>query len=164
MDVSVVSVVCCQVQVSATSWSLVHISPAECGVVCRMWSRKNKPLEGGGQDPTGGYRAKKKISTLKSLCWKPWRTEGVATHQETQSHHTPEKIKKKNYHLPMQVIKILQTRNSKCWSLRNLLVTTMKTYTPTKTQAASENCLFSTWRSTSLAKNSISLSQWQHLQ
>jgi len=39
------------------------------------------------------------------------------------------------------------------------------THTPTKTQAASENCLFSTWRSTSLARNSISPhSQRQHLQ
>jgi hypothetical protein len=33
MDVlSVVSVVCCQVEVSATSWSLVQRSPTECGV------------------------------------------------------------------------------------------------------------------------------------
>jgi hypothetical protein len=29
---SVVSVVCCQVEVSATSWSLVQRSPADCGV------------------------------------------------------------------------------------------------------------------------------------
>ena len=29
---SVVSVVCCQVEVSATDWSLVHRSPTECGV------------------------------------------------------------------------------------------------------------------------------------
>ena len=29
---SVVSVVCCQVEVSATSWSLVQRSPTECGV------------------------------------------------------------------------------------------------------------------------------------
>jgi hypothetical protein len=28
---SVVSVVCCQVEVSETSWSLVHRSPSECG-------------------------------------------------------------------------------------------------------------------------------------
>jgi hypothetical protein len=27
-----VSIVCCQVEVSATSWSLVQRSPAECGV------------------------------------------------------------------------------------------------------------------------------------
>jgi hypothetical protein len=27
-----VSVVCCQVEVSATSWSLVQRSPTECGV------------------------------------------------------------------------------------------------------------------------------------
>jgi hypothetical protein len=29
---SLVNVVCCQVEVSATSWSLVHRSPTECGV------------------------------------------------------------------------------------------------------------------------------------
>jgi hypothetical protein len=29
---SFVSVVCCQVEVSATSWSLVERSPTECGV------------------------------------------------------------------------------------------------------------------------------------
>jgi hypothetical protein len=29
---SVVSVVCCQVEVSATSWSLVQRSPTDCGV------------------------------------------------------------------------------------------------------------------------------------
>jgi hypothetical protein len=29
---SLVSVVCCQVEVSATSWSLIQRSPTECGV------------------------------------------------------------------------------------------------------------------------------------
>jgi len=32
MDMSVVSVVCCQVEVSATGRSLVQRSPTECGV------------------------------------------------------------------------------------------------------------------------------------
>ena len=32
MDVSVVSVVCCQVEVSVSGWSLVQGSPTECGV------------------------------------------------------------------------------------------------------------------------------------
>jgi len=32
--VSVVSVVCCQVEVSATSWSLVQRSPTDCGASC----------------------------------------------------------------------------------------------------------------------------------
>jgi len=37
---SVVSVVCCQVGVSATSWSLVQRSPTDCGVSRRcVWSR-----------------------------------------------------------------------------------------------------------------------------
>jgi hypothetical protein len=34
---SVVSVVCCQVEVSATGWSLVQRSPTECGV-SKVWS------------------------------------------------------------------------------------------------------------------------------
>lgn len=63
----------------------------------------------------------------------------------------------------MQVIKILQTGNSNCWSLRNLLGTTMKTYTHIKTQAASENCLFPTQKLYFASKKSISHSQWQHL-
>jgi hypothetical protein len=44
MDVSLVSVVCCQVLVSATSWSLVQRSPTECGVskVCDCETSKNE--------------------------------------------------------------------------------------------------------------------------
>jgi hypothetical protein len=39
-----VSVVCCQVGVSATSWSLVHRSPTECGVsdVCDSETSNNE--------------------------------------------------------------------------------------------------------------------------
>jgi hypothetical protein len=32
VGLSLVSVVCCQVEVSATSWSLVQRSPTDCGV------------------------------------------------------------------------------------------------------------------------------------
>jgi len=32
MDVSLLSVVCCQVEVSAMGWSLIQRSPSECGV------------------------------------------------------------------------------------------------------------------------------------
>jgi hypothetical protein len=32
MDVCLVSVVCCQLEVSATGWFLVQRSPTECGV------------------------------------------------------------------------------------------------------------------------------------
>jgi hypothetical protein len=40
---SVVSVVCCQVEVSATSWSLVLRSPTECGVSeCDREALKNE--------------------------------------------------------------------------------------------------------------------------
>jgi hypothetical protein len=39
---SLVSVVCCQVEVSATSWSLVQRSPTDCGVfkVCVIMKRR----------------------------------------------------------------------------------------------------------------------------
>ena len=47
MFVSVVSVVCCQVKVSATSWSLVQSSPTECGASCVI----QKPQEWGGHSP-----------------------------------------------------------------------------------------------------------------
>ena len=34
MDVSLVSAVCCQVEISTTSWSLVQRSPADCDASC----------------------------------------------------------------------------------------------------------------------------------
>jgi len=46
---SVVSVVCCQMEVSATSWSLVQRSPTGCCASLCVWSRK--PQEWGGHDP-----------------------------------------------------------------------------------------------------------------
>jgi hypothetical protein len=52
---SVVSVVCCQVEVSAMSWSLVQRSPTDCGTsLCDLetsWMKRSWP--------TGGCRAKK---------------------------------------------------------------------------------------------------------
>jgi hypothetical protein len=41
---SFVSVVCCQVEVSASGWSLVQRSPTECGVskVCDREASKNE--------------------------------------------------------------------------------------------------------------------------
>jgi hypothetical protein len=41
---SLVSVVCCQAEISATSWSLVQRSPTECGVsnVCDRETSKNE--------------------------------------------------------------------------------------------------------------------------
>jgi hypothetical protein len=48
MDVCVVFVVCCQVEVSATGWSLVQRSPTDCGVsqMCvTMKPRRNKEAQ-----------------------------------------------------------------------------------------------------------------------
>jgi hypothetical protein len=49
---SVVSVVCCQVEVSATSWSFVQRSPTECGV--SECDRETSTKQRGGPGP---YRA-----------------------------------------------------------------------------------------------------------
>jgi hypothetical protein len=49
---SVVSVVCCQVEVSATSWSLVQRSPTDCGV-SEKCDREASTKRGG----PGQYRA-----------------------------------------------------------------------------------------------------------
>jgi hypothetical protein len=51
MDVRLVSVVCCQVEVSATSWSLVQRSPTDCGV--SECDRETSTKRGG----LGPYRA-----------------------------------------------------------------------------------------------------------
>jgi hypothetical protein len=50
---SVVSVVCCQVEVSATDWSLVQRSPTECGAsLCVI----KKPRKRGGSSPARGLQ------------------------------------------------------------------------------------------------------------
>jgi hypothetical protein len=55
---SVLSVVCCQVDVSATSWSLVQRSPTDCGVskVCDRGASKKL----GGLGPQGAVEPLKK--------------------------------------------------------------------------------------------------------
>jgi len=59
---SVVIVVCCQVEVSATSWSLVQRSPTDCvSSLCVM----QKPLERGGPGRLGAAAPK---SNKHSLC------------------------------------------------------------------------------------------------
>jgi hypothetical protein len=54
---------CCQVEVSATSWSLAQRSPTDCGASC-VWSRK--PRERGGYNPrwaAGPYEKKIQATT-----------------------------------------------------------------------------------------------------
>jgi hypothetical protein len=56
---SLVSVVCCQVEVSATGWSLVQRSPTDCGVSQNVIV---KPRTMRQPRPPRGYRAiEKKI-------------------------------------------------------------------------------------------------------
>ena len=73
---SVVGVVCCQVEVSASGWSLFQRSPAECGVSeCdREPSIMRKPWPVGGFCPLyrGCYQIRHNwISTLFHLFWFP---------------------------------------------------------------------------------------------
>ena len=57
MSVSV-SVVCCHVEVSATTWSLVQRSPTECGVSKVCDREASKKL--GGLGPQGAVESLKK--------------------------------------------------------------------------------------------------------
>jgi hypothetical protein len=87
MDVCLLSVVCCQVEVSATSWSLVQRSPTDCGAsLCVI----KKPREGGL-----GCRAREKNNTLHErtctfmiiTCYTPWdlRSSGKTGCPETSA-------------------------------------------------------------------------------
>jgi hypothetical protein len=54
----VVSVVCCQVEISVTDWSLVQRSPTDCGAPC-VWSRN---LE--NEEAKARYRAVENTTTM----------------------------------------------------------------------------------------------------
>jgi hypothetical protein len=59
------SVVCCQVQVSASGWSLVQRSPTEFGV-----SECGQPRQWRGPDPLGALEPWKKNSVISPWCAK----------------------------------------------------------------------------------------------
>jgi hypothetical protein len=68
---SVVSFVCCQVEVSVTSWSLVQRSPTDCDALCDLetsWMRR--PC------PTGGCHTKNKQTNKKST-----KLHGITFHR-----------------------------------------------------------------------------------
>jgi hypothetical protein len=67
----VMCVVCYQVEVSATSWSLVRRSPTDCGAsLCVI----NKPRERGGHSPRWAAEPEKVtiIITMFLLLWAVW--------------------------------------------------------------------------------------------
>jgi hypothetical protein len=74
---SVVSVVCCQVQVSAeTSWSLVQRSPTECGAsLCVI----QKPREWGSPGPMGAVGPNKKERNTHAEVPPPQPSMSLAT-------------------------------------------------------------------------------------
>jgi hypothetical protein len=57
---SLVSVVCCQVEVSATSWSLVQRSPTECGVSKNLIVKPRRKEEAQAHIGLSSHRKKKK--------------------------------------------------------------------------------------------------------
>jgi hypothetical protein len=57
-----VSVVCCQVEVSATGWSLVQRSPIECGVSKKCDREASKKR--GGLGPQGAVEPLKKLRSV----------------------------------------------------------------------------------------------------
>jgi hypothetical protein len=66
--------VCCQVEVSATSWSLVQRNPTDCGAsLCVI----EKPLERGGPGPLGAVEPKQ---TNKQYPTRRLRTESDGSH------------------------------------------------------------------------------------
>jgi len=69
-----VSVVCCQLEVSATRWSLVQRSPPACGAsLCVIKKRR----EWGGQDPLGGAIApRERERENKREHWKKMNDRG----------------------------------------------------------------------------------------
>jgi hypothetical protein len=70
---SLVSVVCCQVEVSATSWSLVQRSPTECVASKKVWSWSLEKW--GGLGPQGAVKPleKKILNTL--ILARSWLTK-----------------------------------------------------------------------------------------
>jgi hypothetical protein len=65
---SVVSVVCCQVEVSATDWSLVQRSPTDCDA-SRVWSRKPREWGGHSRRWAAAPREKKVFFYYCSYCY-----------------------------------------------------------------------------------------------
>ena len=61
---SFVSVVCCQVEVSASGWSLVQMSPSECVCVCVCVCAIVKSRKWGGPGPLGAVALRKKKSAV----------------------------------------------------------------------------------------------------
>jgi hypothetical protein len=71
----VVCVVCCQVEVSATIWSLVQKSPTDCGASLYVIT---KPRERGGHSPRYAAEPEKKsivaTTMFRNLMWpSTWR-------------------------------------------------------------------------------------------
>jgi hypothetical protein len=103
---SLVTVVCCQVEVSDTSWSLVQRSLTDCdGSFCDIY----KPKEWGGHD-SSWTAAKKKSRRMKYAHWasEEWHpgSKTVACAQKNHTSHRPGGLK------PCDLAPMLQ-RNSK---------------------------------------------------
>ena len=78
---SVVSVVCCQVEVSATGWSLVQRSPTDCGVPLCVISKNLKNEEAIARDWAASARGKKKKWWLYVQLLPTWKLFWLKPHQ-----------------------------------------------------------------------------------
>jgi hypothetical protein len=77
-----VSVVCCQVEVSATGWSLVQRSPTECGVSeCDREASKNEAIwapKGLSSHWGGGGRTSENV--MSCICGRRSEIRGALCH------------------------------------------------------------------------------------
>ena len=73
-SMSVVSVVCCQVEVSATSWSLVQRSPTDCGVsLCELEKTKSSWMRRKSRPTRGLSGHEKKTTASCNLVFTRWQ-------------------------------------------------------------------------------------------
>jgi len=87
---SLVSFVCCEIEVSASSWSLVKRSPTECGVSeCdREASIIRRPWPTGGCCGMGGKQLHNTLERWKNLFWLSLNVLGI-TDVRQSGIHTP---------------------------------------------------------------------------
>ena len=75
--------VCCQVEVSAISWSLVQRSPTDSGAsLCVIW----KPPEWGGVAHRVGGGPPKKTNILKTVTWNIFTWQLIHVQYENKKH------------------------------------------------------------------------------
>jgi hypothetical protein len=107
MDVSVVSVVFCQVEVSATSWSLVQRSHTDCGAsLCEI----QKPREWGGSGPMGAVAPNTNKNQLITNC-QPHHYNRSQKHSYVTTQYCPLHFRYNRVRLYLQVCPLRVTHD-----------------------------------------------------